>query len=90
MGAPSKLGFKLEQTFFGFKPEHQVQFHDQLYELLLAGEGCWDWDTIYHLPLHIRKFWITKINKKRTEAAEQAEKLKQSSNTASRIKKTKL
>ena len=71
------LGFKLEQTFFGFKPENQVQFHDQIFELIWAGEGRWDWDTIYNLPLHIRRLWINKINKKREaktteqEAAEQ-------------------
>jgi len=69
IGAPSCLPFKLEQNFFGFKPEDQVQLHDALYELLSAGEGRWDWDTIYNLPLHIRKYWILKINKKRNEDA---------------------
>ena len=51
MEAPSNLDFNLDQTFFGFKPEHQVQLHDQLFELLWAGEGRWDWDTIYNLPM---------------------------------------
>ena len=69
MGAPSHLPFNLEQTFFGFKVEDQVQLHDALYELLIAGEGRWDWDTIYNLPLHIRRYWIVKINKKRNEDA---------------------
>lgn len=69
MGAPSRLPFKLDQTFFGFKAEDQVQMHDALYELLSAGEGRWDWDTIYNLPLHIRRYWILKINKKRNEDA---------------------
>lgn len=73
MGAPSVPGFNLDQTFFGFRPEHQVQLHDQLYELLIAGEGRWDWETIYNLPLHIRKFWVSKINKQRTEDAARAE-----------------
>jgi len=73
MGAPSEPGFNLDQTFFGFKPEHQIQLHDQLYELLIAGDGRWDWDTIYNLPLHIRKFWISKINRQRTDDAARAE-----------------
>ena len=92
MGAPSLLGFSLAQTFFGFKPEDQPQLHDQLYELLLAGEGCWDWDTIYNLPLHIRRFWITKINKKRSEEAARAEKLAQQQSTKqpARFNNTKL
>lgn len=79
MGAPSLPGFNLDQTFFGFKPEHQIQLHDQLYELLIAGEGRWDWDTIYNLPLHLRRFWVSKINKQRTEDAERAERMKEQS-----------
>lgn len=79
MGAPSQLGFNLDQTFFGFKPEDQVQLHDTIYELIWAGDGRWDWDTIYNLPLHIRRYWVTKINKMRdaqnAQAEEQMEKL---------------
>ena len=78
-GAPSQLGFNLDQTFFGFKPEDQVQLHDTIYELIWAGDGRWDWDTIYNLPLHIRRYWVTKINKMRdaqnAQAEEQMEKL---------------
>lgn len=77
----------MDQTFFGFKPEHQVQLHDQLYELLVAGDGRWDWDTIYNLPLHLRRFWISKINKQRTADAERAEKLAQQASNAASIKR---
>jgi hypothetical protein len=30
--------------------------------LLWAGEGRWDWDTIYNLPLHIKRLWIKMVN----------------------------
>lgn len=30
----------------------------------MRGEGRWDWNTLYNLPVHIRKFWIRKLNKK--------------------------
>ena len=43
MEAPSFQGFNLEQTFFGFKPEHRVDLHDQLFNILWAGEGRWTW-----------------------------------------------
>ena len=89
MGAPSKPGFRLDQTFFGFKPEHQVQLHDQLYELLIAGEGRWDWDTIYNLPLHLRRFWISKINKQRAADAERIEKMQQTTNASKRPTKSR-
>ena len=60
--APSKLGFNLEQTFFGFKPEDRVAFHDNIFNLIWHGEGRWDWDTIYNMPLFLRKFYIKQIN----------------------------
>jgi len=56
----------LDQTFFGFNPTHQIQFHEQLFDLLWYGEGRWSWHDIYNLPIHIRRLWITKINKKNT------------------------
>jgi hypothetical protein len=54
MEAPSMLAFACKQTFFGFKPEDQVQLHDHIFELIWAGGGRWDWDTIYNLPIQIR------------------------------------
>jgi len=72
--APSKLGFALEQTFFGFNPEDRVSFHENLFNLIWWGEGRWDWDTIYNMPVHIRRFWTRKINKMITEEQERQEK----------------
>ena len=94
MGAPSLPGFSLDQTFFGFKPEDQVQLHDTIYELIWAGDGRWDWDTIYNLPLHIRRYWVTKVNKMRdaqnAQAEEHAEKIRQrASKTVARPKPTR-
>jgi len=61
MEAPSKLGFALEQTFFGFKPEDRVKLHENIFNLIWWGAGRWDWDTIYHMPVHIRRFWVKKL-----------------------------
>lgn len=82
------LCFNLAPTFFGFKPEHQVQLHDQLFELVWAGEGRWDWDTIYNLPIHLRKFWVTKLNKSRSELNQNEETAQQA--IKNRITRTKL
>jgi len=61
--APLLPGFKLDQTFFGFNPEDRVKLHGQLFDLLWVGEGRWDWDTLYSMPIHLRSFYIKKINK---------------------------
>jgi 23S rRNA C2498 (ribose-2'-O)-methylase RlmM len=30
--------------------------------MIWAGEGRWSFETIYNMPLPMRKFWIQKIN----------------------------
>lgn len=73
MGALTMPCFNLTQTFFGFKPEHQVQFHNQLFDLLWAGEGRWSFQDIYTMPLRIRKLWVSNINQMRTQETERME-----------------
>ena len=73
---PSLPGFRLEQTFFGFKPEDRVALHETIFNLIWAGAGRWDWDTIYTMPIPIRRFWISKLNKMQDEAMATAEQTK--------------
>lgn len=53
----------MDQTFFGFKPEDRVDLHDNLFNLLWHGEGRWDWDTLYNMPIFLRTFYIKRVNK---------------------------
>ena len=39
----------------------------------MRGDGRWDWNTLYNLPVFIRKFWIRKINQKTEKQNEQIE-----------------
>jgi hypothetical protein len=76
MGALSLLAFALEQTFFGFKPEDRVRLHESLFNLIWWGDGRWDWDTVYNMPIFLRDFWIKKVNKIIGEKEEAAEEIK--------------
>lgn len=69
MGALSLLPFDLTPTFFGYKPEDSILLHDQLFDFIWASDGRFDWDTVYHMPIHIRNFWIRKLNHKLAAAA---------------------
>jgi hypothetical protein len=62
MGAPSNLCFQLDLTFFGFDASYRVQLHDTIFNIIWFGEGRWDWDTVYNMPVFLRNFWIKKIN----------------------------
>jgi hypothetical protein len=62
MEAPLLPGFKLKPTFFGFKPKDRISLHENIFNLIWFGEGRWDWDTIYNMPIQIRALWTRKIN----------------------------
>ena len=73
METPLLQGFKLDQTFFGFNAEYQVKLHENIFEIIWAGEGRWDWETVYNLPIRIRKLWVANINKKRVQESEETD-----------------
>jgi hypothetical protein len=62
MEAPLLPGFKLKPTFFGFDAKDKVTLHENIFNLIWFGEGRWDWDTIYNMPVHIRALWTRKVN----------------------------
>ncbi len=70
MGAPSLPGFQLDRTFFGLDAKDRPKLHDALFNLLWAGDGRWDWPTLYNMPIWLRNFWIRKINKMHTDKSD--------------------
>ena len=62
MGAPSKLGFRSDHNFFGFKSEDRLGLHDNIFNIIWHGEGSWSWDDIYNMPVPLRRHWIKRIN----------------------------
>ena len=72
--APLLPGFNLEPTFFGFDAEYRITLHENIFNLIWHGEGRWDWDTIYNMPVHLRRYWIKRVNgilKDREEAVKE-------------------
>jgi len=72
--APLLPCFALEETFFGFKPEDRVNLHSNIFDLIWAGEGRWDWQTVYNMPIFLRTFYIKKINSLYEKALKQQKK----------------
>lgn len=60
--APSLRCFQLGSTFFGFKPQDRVRNHENIFNLIWFGEGRWNWDDVYHMPIFLRSYWIDKCN----------------------------
>ena len=52
-------------TFFGLTPETAPQYRERvfmtLHEIVFHGNGGYDWDTVYNMPIWLRKFTFLKI-----------------------------
>lgn len=47
--------------FFGLTPEYRLHLFTQIHEIVFHGNGGYDWDTIYNMPIWLRKFTFSKI-----------------------------
>jgi len=62
MGAPLQLHFPCSVQIFGLDPKYKKTHHEQLFDLIWYGQGRWDWETVYNLPIPLRKLWIQRLN----------------------------
>ena len=60
-----KLTFQLDLAFFGLTseiaPQHRVDLFTQIHEIVFHGQGGYDWDTVYNMPIWLRKFTFYKM-----------------------------
>ena len=61
-------------TFFGLTPEYRVQIFSQIHEIVFHGNGGYDWETVYNMPLWLRRFTFNKLKEYYDKQAEEAEK----------------
>lgn len=65
------MGFNSNLIFSGFNKEYRLQLHESMFDMIWHGEGRWDWDTIYNMPIFLRRYWTKRINailKSKTES----------------------
>jgi len=67
--------------FFGLTtkniPEIRKKIFTQIHEIVFHGKGGYDWNTIYNMPIWLRKFTFSRIDefyKKETQAIEKTTK----------------
>jgi hypothetical protein len=75
-------------AFFGITPENAAQtrvaIFTQIHEICFHGKGGYDWNTVYDMPIWLRRFTFNKIQGFYKEEKEQVE------NTQNGGKSTKL
>jgi hypothetical protein len=47
-----------------------------IFDMIWYSDSRFDWDTIYYMPIHIRKFYYNKIKEKLNIKAESAKNAK--------------
>lgn len=73
--------YQLTLTFFGLTyniiPEFRVSLFTQIHEIIFHGNGGYDYDTIYNMPVWLRKFTFNKLKEyyeKQNENTKQSQK----------------
>lgn len=58
-----ELTFLWGSTFFGLTPEYRVSLFTQIHEIVFHGKGGYDYSTIYNMPIWLRNFTFSRIQK---------------------------
>ena len=61
-------------TFFGLTPEYRPILFKQIHEIVFHGNGGYDWDTVYNMPLWLRRTTFNLIKEHYDEQKESIEK----------------
>lgn len=71
---------QLVSGFFGLTPKEASKFRlnlfSQIHQIIFNGKGGYDWNTIYNMPIWLRKFTFNEIKKHYDEESAAYEKSK--------------
>jgi hypothetical protein len=88
MGATQKSQFQLDLAFFGLTseivPQVRSNLFSQIHEIVFHSNGGYDWETVYNMPIWLRKFTFYKMkehydkqnNQQNEDLASQSQKIK--------------
>lgn len=48
--------FSLLRAFFGLSPEYRTYLYRQIHEIVFNGNGGYSWETVYNMPIWLRRF----------------------------------
>ena len=64
----------MELTFFGLTPEYRLFLFKQIHEIVFHGGGGYDWNTVYNMPIWLRRFTFETLKEHFEKQNEEAEK----------------
>ena len=48
-------------TFFGLTSEYRTAIFSQIHEIVFNGQGGYDYESVYNMPIWLRKFTFQKL-----------------------------
>lgn len=57
--------------------EHRVTVFDQIHEIVFHGKGGFDYNTVYNMPIWLRRYTFKKIQEFYDKEAEESKKASQ-------------
>lgn len=76
--------FPLDLAFFGLTSKTAQEFRksifDQIHQIIFHGKGGYDWETVYSMPIWLRKYTFKLIKDHYDEEVKQIESSKSKSN----------
>lgn len=48
--------FSLLRAFFGLSPDYRTYLYRQIHEIVFNGNGGYSWETVYNMPIWLRRF----------------------------------
>lgn len=75
--------------FFGLTSAYRLSLFEQIHDIVFNGQGGYDYNTIYNMPIWLRKFTLNKIHKYYKKQAEQLEEVKNKGKTTFKTKAKK-
>ena len=64
----------MELTFFGLTPDYRQLIFRQIHDIVFYGRGGFTWETVYNMPIWLRKFTSKTIEQQITEEYEAQQK----------------
>ena len=65
-------------TFFGLAPKYREYIFSRVHEIVFYGNGGYDWDTVYNLPIRYRDFIYNQMRDHYEKQSKEAEKQQKS------------
>jgi hypothetical protein len=79
----------LDLTFFGLTQNYKIGVYQEIFDLVYYGKGGFNYQDVQNMPIHIRRFFIKRIEQTLNKQHEHEKKAAQKHKSNSRIKSPK-